>query len=167
VLCAECGEEHDLGSIDPAFGWPDSYAALSPSQQESHGRWTPDFCTFELPGIEPRFFIRAVIPVDVAGVDGGIWWGVWIELAPDSFHRILKSWDDPEQEYLSPCPGKLANQVPGYAATLGLDGLLRMTGLDSRPAFQFPDACDHPFAEACRDGVTAHVAQGWLDDLAG
>ena len=158
--CAECGSEHEV--LDPAFKRPEPYVQLAEDERERHARASDDLCVLRLPGDAERCFLRTVLPVEVAGHPDGIWWGVWVELAPDDYERVRELWEDEDQSSQPPIPGALANRIPSYPEPPGLPVLVQLTGPTSRPESAFSAELDHPFAAECRSGVSVHRASEWM-----
>jgi hypothetical protein len=157
--CAKCGAEHEL--LDPTFRRPEAYLRLSREVRDAHARADDDLCRIAPPGDEPRFFVRGVLPVSVAGHPAGVSWGVWAEVSEASFARILELWSDADQSSEPPMQGELANVIPAYPDTLGLPLSIHLVGPTSRPEFCFEASAEHPFVSECRAGVDAHRAAEW------
>ena len=157
--CAKCGAEHEL--LDPTFQRPEPYVRLSQDLRDSHAKAGDDMCRISLPGSEPRYFVRGVLPVSVVGHSDGIRWGVWAEVSEASLRRILDLWSDPNQSLEPPLHGELANVIPSYPDTLDLPVTIRLTGPTSRPEFRFESSASHPFVSECEAGVDAHRAAQW------
>src|SRR4029450_5881419 len=110
-------------------------------------------------------FVRAVLPVNVEHRDIPIRWGLWAEVSPQAFRRILELWSHPGQSTEQPFEAALANHIPSYPETLGLPCSLRLSGPTTRPSIGFPEHLDHPLAAEYRAGVTAHRAVEWVQLL--
>jgi len=158
-VCSQCGAAHEV--LDPTFVRPDAYVALDPAQQEAHATADDDLCCIEVVGARPRFFVRGVMPVEVADLPEGVSWGVWAEVDRATFTRILELWSADDQAATPPFDGELANDIPSYPATIGLKLAVQLTGPSTRPRFRFRERTDHPFVVECESGVTLHRAQGW------
>jgi hypothetical protein len=162
--CSDCGEEHDL--VDPAFPRPDVIVALAPDERRARATESDDLCRVAGADGEPaRCFVRGVLPVSVRDTDDDVWWGLWVEVAPDAFERISARWCDPAQGDEPPIAATLANRVPGYDDTIGVPVVLQMVDADNRPSLIVSDDATHPFAVECRTGVTSHRAAAWLDAM--
>jgi hypothetical protein len=158
-VCSKCGAEHEL--LDPTFGRPDAYVALARDVAREHAKANDDLCRISLPGTPPRFFVRGTLPVEVATLPDGIHWGLWAEVSGRTFFRILELWSDDQQASEPAYKGRLANDVPSYPATIGLEVELQLTGPRTRPLFRFVGPTNHPFVAECRAGVTPHRAHEW------
>jgi hypothetical protein len=159
LRCPDCGEDH--GDLEPAFRRPDVIAALSATERRDHAKESDDLCA--LRGDDGvRFFVRCVLRVRLVDVEDDTHWGLWAEIDGDDFQRILELWSDPVQATEPPKPGRIANRVRGYADTIGLPVLVRLTGPTSRPLLELPADSAHPFAVECLAGVKAHRVAEWL-----
>jgi hypothetical protein len=159
MRCATCGEEHPLEELEPAFARPDPYVAIPREARERIARANDDFCRID--GPPERWFVRAVLPVRVAGREVPLRWGLWAEVSEAAFARIVERWRDPEQAREAPFDAALANEIPGLR-TLGLPCRLQLSGLTTRPFLSFAPDLDHPFAREQRAGVSEARALEWL-----
>lgn len=147
IRCATCGELHDLSNSDVGYQHPDAYRVLPVNERERRGRCGSDLC--ELDG---RRFLRGVIalPIRAEGRDFG--WGVWAEVSPEAFDRYRELWSDPDQHLEPAFAGRLANELPGYPSTTGLELRITLTSPAQRPAFEVHDP-DHALAREQREGI--------------
>jgi hypothetical protein len=90
-----------------------------------------------------------------------IGWGLWVEVNHQTYWRIGSIWDDPNQNAGPPFVCTLANDIPNYPRTLGLPGLIQLSGLRSRPVLTLAADSEHPFAVEARKGVHFERALEW------
>jgi hypothetical protein len=160
--CADCGEEHEL--LDPTYHRPDAYVALNDAQRAEHAQADDDLCRIDLPGEAPRLFVRCVLPVAVAGLAQGIWWGLWAEVDEATFHRTLELWNDERQSAEPALAAHIANDVPGHQLA-GLAVHMQLTGTSTRPNIVLPADSDHAFVKQCLLGVDQQQAHRWMHSM--
>lgn len=147
--CGVCGEVHEGLPLDYAYGLPDEVFALSYLDRYRRSRSNADLCTLD----ESRFFIRCVLPVPFSDTDQKYVWGIWAEVTRDQHDQYVHGFYDD----LSQAPAfsaKIANDLPRYPATNGLEVLVQFQSSDSRPALRFGAAASHPLAVEQRFGIT-------------
>lgn len=167
MLCSSCNEDHPI--LDPAFIRPDPVHFLKKQGDTEHLKESDDICSILSPedNEATRHFLRALIPCALTDCHLGTAWGIWIEISEKDLQDVVRLWDDPDQASHPPFTGKLANQVPGYPTTLGLDLSISLTGPTTRPEASFPDHSSHPFAQEIQDGVSLHRLNDWLTSMGG
>ena len=160
--CHQCGVEHDLSRIEPAFRRPDAYFAVP---REARPRRISDsdggclICSED--GQTLACFVRVVLHIPIVDEGSRIGWGFWVEIDARAYWRVVTLWDDPGQATEPPFPCTIANDVLNYPGTRGLPGVIRLTGFDTRPSLTLAADCEHAFAVEARTGVTAERALEW------
>ena len=139
IHCAECGEEHDLSAGEIGFSLPDAYHVLDEGERTRRGEADSDLCR-----LDDRRFIRGTVCLPILGEGRSFCWGVWAEIARTSFKRYLELFSDPLQNREPPFSGHLANELPGYSSTLGLEMRITLVSETERP--QFTVLTDHNLA---------------------
>ncbi len=143
--CAWCGAPVPDPPLDYAYRLPDCVFALP--EEERSPRCSRDFA--ELDG---RRFVRCLIPVPVEGGQE-FRYGIWIEVAPDTFERVVRAWNDPVQYRALAFAGRVANAFPPLGdRAVGAVVRLATRGDRSRPFVV--DANDGPLASLLRRGWT-------------
>jgi hypothetical protein len=158
VVCSQCGKSHPIAESELVFHRPDAIWEIPKAQRAKRCKETNDLCV--LWGRRPardRYYVRAVLPLPVAGRDSAYRIGVWIHVAKKAFFRILKLWDVETQNQEPPFRGRLANQLPSIENTIGLIVELRLAGPKERPAAFVTDTQHALFLEQST-GITAHRA---------
>lgn len=79
-----------------------------------------------------------------------------------AWNRARELWDDAEQHAEPPFPGVLANALNGYEGTLGLPGIVQLTGAATVPEFWLAPEVEHPIAREQREGVYLERVLEWL-----
>ncbi|HEU5169016.1 MAG TPA: DUF2199 domain-containing protein [Gemmatimonadales bacterium] len=166
VRCAQCGEDHDIFSIQPRFRHPDAYAEVPAHERAIRTATGSDWCRIRAhEGDIGRFFLRVVLPVRVRGEARDVCWSVWIEVEESVYRRVQDLWADAAQSEEPPLPGVMANALPGYPPTLGLPGRFQLVGPQEAPRFALAPGLDHPLAAEQRDGVYPERALEWVAGL--
>ncbi|CAI8715121.1 MULTISPECIES: DUF2199 domain-containing protein [Pseudomonas] len=153
MMCSQCGKDHadDLGEL--AFRRPDALFALSAEEREHKVRESNDWCVIA----GERFFLRALLPLAVAQMNDSYCIGIWVELQPSDFERVCELWRDEGQAGEPPFAVRLANSIANLPETLGLEGLLQLSGPTSRPSVTL-SASSHPLAVEQANGISLHRA---------
>jgi hypothetical protein len=112
-VCSTCGETHDGMPTDHGWKLPDVVWDIPDGERSARAKFNGDLCQFG-----DRFFIRCVLKLPFNDQSGYYGWGVWVELAETAFHRYVEIYDkDGSGEPM--VRGSIANEIPGYPATLG------------------------------------------------
>jgi hypothetical protein len=161
--CSQCGQEHDIFSIEPRYARPDAFLRIPAEEREQRARCGDDWCRLrESDGTDERFFLRVTLPFKVLGEGRQLHWGVWAEVAQPAYGRVMHLWDDPRQAEEPPLPGVLANQLPDYPLTTGLPGSIHLIGPTKAPEFWLGPEVRHVLATEQRNGVYAERALEWV-----
>ena len=163
MRCAICGEEHDWSTMEPSFERPDAYWAIPDAERHHRTLAGRSHCRIRnLADTERRYFLRVMLPIPIRGEGRACQWGIWAEVSAADFETAWARWDDADQASEPAFHGRLANSVAGYPETIGLPGLLQLTGPTTAPDFRFDQDLDHPFAREQRDGVFPERRFEWL-----
>jgi hypothetical protein len=163
--CPTCGEEHDLSDFEPTYRRPDAFLAVPTKERYYRTVAGSDDCRVrDEDESNERFFLRVLLPIPVRGTAETCRWGVWVEVDPESFARTRELWDASEAEQLGEprFPARLNNELKGYVGTLGLRGLVQLTGPNTAPRFTLDSSLDHPLAAEQRHGVYPERVVEWL-----
>jgi hypothetical protein len=156
-VCRVCGQTHAGLPTDTAFKLPDEVWAIPEPQRSERAKFTADLCRFD-----GRYFIRCILVLPFTETGGDFAWGVWAEIAWPIFERYLSLYEtDASAEPRH--PGKLANALPTYDATLGLDVLLQFGRSKDRPAIHLPATDQSQLAREQRHGIDAARYHDILD----
>src|SRR5690348_16900919 len=93
VRCAHCGKEHPRDALEITFKRPDAIHAMPKEQRQNDVKETDDYCRTK----DGRFFLRGVLPLQVAERDVPYRMGAWVEVDQSTYGRVYKLWDDPDQ----------------------------------------------------------------------
>ena len=148
-LCDTCGQRHPGLPADYGFRLPDEVHALSYIEHYVRTRRNSDFCTLD----ESRFFIRGVLPLPISGSGEEFCWGIWVEVDRVSHDLCIARWEE-SSEGLPRFAGKVANTLPPYEATIGLDVKVQMGPAGERPSFYFGSESQHALALEQRRGIS-------------
>ena len=154
VHCAACNAEHDLSELEPCFERPDACLALADEERAWRVRDAGDACTLRGDDGSARHFLRARVAIPIRGEREPFHWNAWVEIDGDSWRRLVDDTREGADDAFA-CAATLANDFPGYPATLGLPGIVRVTERCLRPCFVLADDVRHPLATEQRDGIRA------------
>ena len=164
VPCAKCGELHDLSDLEPTFHAPDAYYDIAAEERDVRTQLGNDHCRLrDAADTARRYFLRALLPIAVRGETDPCCWGLWIEVDADAFRRVWDLWDNPKQAAEPAIHGVVANHITDYPETLGLPGVLQLTGPTTAPHLTLAPDLSHPLAREQREGVHHERVLEWLD----
>ena len=152
-ICEQCGVEHPADELELSFRQPDAVAALSQEARSERVQENKDLCVLD----GQRFFVRALLPLQVSGRANAYNVGVWVEVARVVFERIYELWDNPDQSSEPSFAATLANDIPTHPQTVGLRAQLSLTGPSTRPMIAL-DPAGHPLVSEQVRGITPHRA---------
>jgi len=165
MKCDSCGSDHEL--LDPAFRRPDAIHRLPKHLRAGNVIESDDLCALRARSDSEtdHYFVRCTMDVSLLDRPGELTqWGLWAEIGGEDSARIRDLWTAPEQTGVT-FSATLANDIPGYAPTIGLPMRLQLTGPKTRPSLVFTAQARHPFVDECRAGVRVHRLAEWLDGL--
>lgn len=149
--------------MEPSFERPDAYWAVPEAERPHRTVAGKSDCRIrDIADTERRYFLRVMLAIPIRGEDRSCNWGIWAEVSASDFKTACARWDDADQANEPPFPGVLANSVSEYPETLGLPGLVQLTGPATPPQFRFADSVEHPLAREQRDGVFPERRLEWL-----
>jgi hypothetical protein len=152
-ICEQCGVEHPVEELELSFRRPDAVAALSQESRSERVQENKDLCVLD----GQRFFVRALLPLQVIGRATAYNVGVWVEVARPVFERIYELWDAPEQSLEPSFAAAFANDIPTHPQTIGLKAQLSLTGSATVPEVTLHPA-GHPLVSEQVNGITPHRA---------
>ena len=165
LLCPKCGVAHDLSGFEPSYRHPDAYLAIPASEREFRTLSGSDDCRIrDDDDTHRQYFLRTLLPIPIRAEDETCSWGIWVEVSEEAFQRTRDLWDEPVAVQLAE-PGfaaTLANALIGYEATLGLPGVMRLTGPTTPPIFTLAADVTHPLAAEQRAGVFPERVLEWV-----
>lgn len=148
-ICSTCGQRHPGLSKDYGFRLPDEVHALGYVDRYLRSRSNADLCTLD----GGRYFLRGVLPVPLIQANDDFCWGVWVEvdeMTHDTYAQGFES--DLSKHPLR--PGRLANNIPGYAGTVGLAVDIRFQDEGTWPLLAFPRSSVHALAHEQHHGIS-------------
>lgn len=146
-ICSVCGIQHEGLITDQAYKLPDDVWSIPAVERSEKAKFDSDLCQ-----LGERYFIRCILFVPFAYCSGAFGWGVWAEVDWLTFKRYLELYEvdgsaEPSHK------GLLANEVPGYAHSLGRDIEINFRGASERPTIYFSSEDDSLLAEEQRRGM--------------
>jgi hypothetical protein len=146
-VCGICGQTHAGLPTDQGYQLPDEVWAIPKQERPQRAKFDADLCQFD-----DRLFIRCILYVPFTETDDAFGWGIWIEVEKWVFERYLSLYEvDGSGE--PPHPGKLANALPGYNATFGMNALIQFGDRKDRPSVYFPSDDQSQLALEQRHGI--------------
>lgn len=146
--CRRCGQEHPGPPMAYASTAPGRWYTLTDEERE-HSRMDGELCV--IGGTD--FYLRANVEIPVADSDDPLVLSTWVALDATSLRTLLARWDAPERTTDPAYPATLANDLPGYPETLGLDVEVH-TGAPGHRARAVPSVGDHPLSVDHWEGIT-------------
>ena len=147
-VCKLCGQSHSGLPTDTAYTLPDVVWDIPESERAEKAKWNSDLCQ-----LGDRYFIRCLLEVPFLDLPGYYGWGAWAEVDWLSFEKYLQFYDkDGTNE--APLPARLANDLPTYGGTLGLEVLIQFRTASERPAILFPAESTNTLAAEVRRGMS-------------
>jgi hypothetical protein len=148
-LCATCGQKHPGLPKDYGFRLPDEVHALSYVDRYLRSRSNADLCTLD----EAHHFLRGVLAVPLGEPDDQFCWGIWVVVSREYHDAYVRGFDDDLSSHRR-FAGRLANDIPGYGGTLGLEVEVQFQSEGSRPSVYFPEDSTHALALEQRNGIS-------------
>ena len=146
-----CGASHVQSDIELVFRRPAAIAALLRKQRRKVFE-SEEICATR----DGRHFIRAVLPLPVAGRLRPYQIGLWVQVGKLEFEAILAQWESPDQARQPPFAVQLANAVPLHSvSTMGLKAELQLVSPMQRPKVRIVET-DHPLFAEQQNGITQH-----------
>jgi len=163
IRCSQCGDEHDIFAIEPRYARPDAFVHIPREERDSRTHAGDDWCRLrDAAGQNQQWFLRVTLPFEVLGERRQIHWGVWVEVSEAVYARVMELWDEENQATEPPLPAAMANELPGYPSTLGLQGTVQLQGRSTAPQFFLAAELKHPLAAEQRSGVYPERALEWV-----
>lgn len=150
--CGSCSKLHQ-GLPELTFSSPHPYARLPETERAARARLGSDLCVID----ERRFFLRAVMQVPIAGYDDRFGFGVWAEIGAADFRTYFQNFDSAQNSHLGPFDGQIANALPGFPETSGLDCHIHLQDGGRRPVIEMRTAA-HALATAQANGLSIERA---------
>jgi hypothetical protein len=118
-------------------------------ERYARSRSNRDLCTLD----ESRYFVRGIVPVPFQDLEGDFRWGVWAEVSRETHDRYFAGFSA-DLTNSAPATGTLANTIPGYLQTIGVEVEIQFQDAGSRPKFVFPAEASHALAYEQRSGIS-------------
>ncbi|OYT87623.1 MAG: hypothetical protein CFE46_10770 [Burkholderiales bacterium PBB6] len=147
--CSTCGQAHPGLPTDYGFRLPDHVHALTYLEEYLRSRSNADLCTLD----ESRYFIRGIVQVPLQELDDDFAWGIWAEVDKATHDHYVAGFND-NALLGTKAEGRLANDIPGYSATSGLEVRIEFQDGSTRPSFVFPASAAHALAHEQRGGIS-------------
>lgn len=137
-VCETCGETHVGLPTDYGFRLPDAVHELEYLSRYLRSRSNSDLCTLD----ESRYFIRGVLPLPFQEEEENFTWGAWVEVSREDHDRYVSAFEV-DGRGNPRFAGLIANQLPGYEATIGLGVEVQLQDEGKRPIFHVAADTSH------------------------
>ena len=161
--CSICGQEHPGPPTAYSSTAPARWFELTEDQMES-STLDGDMCSISAED-EREFFLRANVELEVTGAEDPLVFSAWVKLSPDDMARIMARWESPGRDSDPAYPGVLANDLPGYPQTIGLEVEIHTREVGDRSRAVITPT-DHPLADQQWEGMSPGQLQGIAEVLA-
>ncbi len=146
-VCGVCGETHAGQITDWAYTLPDVVWAIPQDLRAEQAKFDSDLCHFD-----DRWFFRCILPVPLLEGERTFNWGVWVETDRSVFEKYISVYtmdgsDEPRGI------GVIANAIPVYAGSLGMEVEVQFGPSDKRPSLYLPASSESALAREQRHGL--------------
>lgn len=164
--CTTCDEDHP--------GPPMAYASIAPAKwyelddaARAQSSLDGELCAISSPDGEKEFFVRAnlFIPVDDDPDGDPLVFSAWVGLPNGAMQQLLERWLDVARVHDPAYDGTLANDLPGYPATIGVPVEVQTLEPGTRARAVIPPS-DHPLAIDHWEGISRDRVQALAEALA-
>lgn len=149
LLCESCEREHSSLPTDQGFQLPDEVHALGYVERYRRSRFNSDLCTLD----ESKYFLRAALPLAFTEKEGAFHWGAWVEVSKAD-HDWYADISEHQKPGVRRFRGRLANDVPGYGGTLGVEVEVQTREDGYRPFLYFRADVSNALAQELSQGVS-------------
>lgn len=148
--CSTCGQVHPGLPTDYGFRLPDEVHALAYLERYARSRSNADLCTLD----ESRYFIRGIILVPLKEMDDNFCWGIWAEVDKATHDHYVAGFNG-DSILGTTGKGALANTIPGYSETNGLEVQIEFQDENGRPRYLFLASAAHALAHEQHGGISS------------
>jgi hypothetical protein len=132
---------------------------LSAAQRRRRARWTAEDVVLD----SCRFFARGELLIPIQEETEAFCYDCWVELGEASHLVLVSTAEEDERESLAPLPAQLANCLPPFCDTMGLDSLLVLQPLGHLPRIMVRGA--NRLANIQHEGLTPSESQALAIDV--
>jgi hypothetical protein len=138
---------------------PQALLDLSAVQRRRRARWTADDAVLD----SCRFFARGELLIPVQGEIEPVCYDCWVEFGEGGHLVLTSTVEEDDRESLAPLPAQLANCLPPFYDTMGLDSLLVIQPPGHRPRIVVSGA--NRLANIQQEGLTPSEFQALAIDV--
>jgi hypothetical protein len=162
VVCACCGERHDVHTLGWGYREPVYWLDLS-ERELKRSELSEELCVIRRRD-KTDYFIKGLLQIPIIGSKDSMDWVVWSSLSKANHQKIVEHWDDPERDTLEPPVGVLSNSLRTYPETLLLKMRAHHQKPGLKPLFEL-EPTDHPLAVHQREGISRKDAEAMQQQL--
>jgi hypothetical protein len=130
MKCGCCGKDISDFVFDKSFQMPDEIWELSDEVRQSRAQTHSDLCR-----LDSRYFVRGIVYLNVHTTEKYFGWGIWVEVSQGDFFNYFEKFDSDNSNEPS-FSGSIANSLPNYPETRGLEVQVKLGDETQRPMFQ-------------------------------
>ena len=145
MKCSCCGKQLGDFVLDKAFTMPDDIWNLN-EEDAADVQVHSDLCR-----LGERYFIRGVAFLPVQDSEESFGWGLWVEVEKQYFMTYSDHYDKDNSD-VPAFSGVIANHIPYYPETIGVEVMVQLGTETQRPTFEISSA-DHPLYNEQAEGV--------------
>lgn len=147
--CRSCGQFHHELPMSYRAPAPIYYYQVDETERSTRCELSEEHCVID----GQHFFLRGCLEIPVVDSDQLFEWGVWCSLSPESYQKVVDSWNSEDRIELEPLFGWLSTSIPFYDDTINLKSLVHIRSVGIRPFVEL-EPTDHPLAVEQRQGIT-------------
>ena len=145
--CGACGKIHK-GMPDVSFAAPLDYYGIPQEERLDRAVLSREACVLD----DERFFLRARLALPIRDTDSQFGWLVWCELPEVDFWTVWQTRSEAGATLDEPFEATLANSLPEFERSHGVEGLLTLGPDGGLPEFTILDD-NHPLSVCQRAGL--------------
>jgi hypothetical protein len=146
VKCECCGNEIGDIAFDKSYKMPDDIFSLPQGEKDDRAEIDSDLCR-----LGERYFLRGVAYIPVIETDQSYGWGVWVEVPEENFFDYVQNYEN-DNSSMPKFKGVVANDIPFYKNTIGLEVEIQLGNETQRPNFTFL-GYEHELANEQLNGI--------------
>lgn len=128
-VCSVCGKVHPGLLADYGYSLPDAAWAESAEDRQAMLDWSTDVCYHA-----DKWYLRGILAIPISSDPGQFAWGIWAEVTEETMGRYQAVFEQDGSDQPREL-GFIANAIPAYPESLGLEIEIQFGPPDKRPTF--------------------------------